>query len=63
MKQDIAEDCGLSDEALLTAIEPLLEWRLVERDGECLVGYGQGVNYSMTLTSMAIGAYEQRTQK
>jgi hypothetical protein len=60
-KQDITGDCGLDDEALLRAMKPLLEWHLVEWNGDWLEACGQGVNYAITLTGMAIEAYKQRS--
>ncbi len=60
-RQDIADDCDLDDGAFLSAMGPLLEWRLVEWKGDWLETCGQGVNYAITLTGMAMEGYKQKS--
>lgn len=60
-KQDIADDCELDEDAFLRAMRPLLEWHLVEWKGDWLEACGQGVNFAMTITGMAIEGYKQKT--
>ncbi len=60
-KQALTTSCELDDDAFLRAVTPLLEWHLVEWKGDWVEACGQGVNYAITLTGMAIEGYKQKT--
>jgi hypothetical protein len=71
-REEIRRDCGLSDEELDAAVEPLLDWRFAAWEDDRLDYQrdagpglnGQGVNYAVTLAAMAqcAVAYKERQE-
>lgn len=64
-REEIKEACNLSDEELDAAVKPMIEWFFAEwKDGKLETSgpglNGQGVNYAVTLISMAKVAVDSR---
>ena len=59
-EQHLRDERDLDLGALNRTLQPLVSWHLVEWQGDMLVARGQGVNYAMTLTGMAIEGHKQR---
>lgn len=59
-REEIKEECKLSDAELDDAVKPLLEWRFVEWENERLENIDHGLHYVVTLVGMAKIAVAKR---
>jgi hypothetical protein len=67
-REEIKKACNLSDEELDAAVKPMIEWYFAEwKDGKLETSgpglNGQGVNYAVTLISMAKVAVDNRENR
>jgi hypothetical protein len=67
-REEIKKACNLSDEELDAAVKPMIEWYFAEwKDGKLETSgpglNGQGVNYAVTLISMAKVAVDSREHR
>ncbi len=67
-REEIRKACNLSDEELDAAVKPMIEWYFAKwKDGKLETGgpglNGQGVNYAVTLISMAKVAVDSREHR
>jgi hypothetical protein len=62
-REEIKKGCGLSDEELDAAVEPLLEWHFAEWKDGMLEGVEHGVHYAVTLVGMAQVAIDSKARR
>ena len=62
-RDQLREDCSLGDAEVDAAIAPLLEWNFVEWREDCLKTMGQGINFCMTILSMAAQGMRQKQEQ